>query len=246
MKRGSKDSWLSHERYPKLLLGILAIFCAVLAISPVERSTWVLESVLLVAGIAVLILTRHKLPLSRLSYTLVFVFCMLHAVGAHYTYALVPYDNWCEALFGRTLSSVTGWQRNHYDRFVHFSYGLLLAYPVREVFQRVADVRGFWGYYFPLDVTMASSMLYELIEWAVAEAFGGGAVAYLGTQGDIWDAHKDMALASLGGLIAMLVTAAINRRYQRDFAREWAESLRVKKRRPLGEDELKRMIDADK
>ena len=81
------------------------------------------------------------------------------------------FDRWVEALTGRTLSSRTGWERNHFDRLVHFCYGLLLAYPAREVFLRVADVRGFWGYYLPLDVVMATSMLYELIEWGSAVVF---------------------------------------------------------------------------
>jgi putative membrane protein len=177
------------------------------------------------------------------SYTLLFLFLCLHTVGAHYTYSLVPYDAWFRSLTGRTLSSVTGWERNHFDRLVHLLYGLLLAYPAREVFLRVADVHGFWGYYLPLDVAMATSMLYELIEWGAASAFGGElGTAYLGTQGDPWDAQKDMALATVGAVIAMLVTAAINWRYQRDFAREWAESLSVKGRRPLGEDLLARRL----
>src|SRR5512139_1552362 len=120
---------------------------------------------------------------------------------------------------------------------------LLLAYPIREVFLRVADVRGFWGYYLPLDVTMATSMLYELIEWGAAVYFGGElGTAYLGTQGDPWDAQKDMALATLGALLSMALTAAINRRLQRDFAREWADSLRVKHEAPLGEEAIAKMI----
>jgi putative membrane protein len=124
-----------------------------------------------------------------------------------------------------------------FDRLVHFSYGLLLAYPIREMFLRIGNVRGFWGYFLPLDLTMSTSMLYELIEWGAAEYFGGDlGMAYLGTQGDVWDAHKDMALASLGALIAMLITVLVNRRMQRDFAREWAESISVKSRQPLGEN----------
>jgi putative membrane protein len=86
-----------------------------------------------------------------------------------------------------------------------------------------------------------------LIEWGAASFFGGDlGAAYLGTQGDVWDAQKDIALASLGALIAMLVTAAINLRLQRDFGREWAESLRVKDHDPLGEDEIRRMAHAQK
>ena len=232
-------SWLSHQRYPRLLLGLLLALSAVLAIRPVDRPTWLLENALLVVAVPVLVATNKALPLSRVSYTLIFVFLCLHAVGAHYTYSLVPYDAWAEALTGRTLSSVTGWERNHYDRLVHLLYGLLLAYPVREVFLRVADVRGFWGYYLPLDVMMSFSMLYELLEWAIAEIIAGDVgQSYLGTQGDEWDAHKDMALASLGALLAMSLTAAINGRYQRDFAAEFAESLRVARAEPLGEVRL--------
>jgi len=103
-------------------------------------------------------------------------------------------------------------------------------------------VRGVWGYYLPLDVTMATSMLFELFEWGAAELFGGDlGVAYLGTQGDVWDAHKDMLLASVGAFTAMTITAAINIYLNNDFAREWVNSLKVKLHRPLGEDEIRRL-----
>lgn len=231
----------SLERYRRVLLALLVALFVALAIDPHDRADWLLENSLLIVGVGVLVATRNALPLSRVSYTLIFLFLCLHAVGAHYTYSLVPYDAWSDAMTGRTVSSLTGWQRNNFDRVVHFAYGLLLAYPVREVFLRVAEVRGFWGYYLPLDVVMATSMLYELIEWGAAETLGGDlGTAYLGTQGDAWDAQKDMALATAGAVIAMLVTAAINWRTQRDFAREWAESLRVKARLPLGEEALAR------
>jgi putative membrane protein len=196
-----------------------------------------------VVFVAVLVLTAQRFPLSRISYTLIFLFLCLHEVGAHCTYAEVPYDRWFESLFGRSLNSVMGWERNHFDRFVHFGYGLFLAYPIREVFLRITQARGFWGYFLPLDVTMSTSMLFELIEWVVVEIFGGDlGVAYLGTQGDIWDAHKDMGLASLGALFALLVTLIINLSLQKDFAQEWADSFRIKAREPLGEDEIKRML----
>ncbi len=239
------ESWFSHRRYPRLLLALLAVVSVWSGIRPHDRADWLLENALLFAAVAVLIATHRALPLSRISYTLLFLFMCLHTVGSHYTYSLVPYDRWVEALTGRTLSSVTAWERNHYDRLVHFSYGLLLAYPAREVFLRVAEVRGFWGYYLPLDVVMATSALYELIEWGAATVFGGElGTAYLGTQGDVWDAQKDMALATVGGVLAMLITAAINRYTQRDFAREWADSLRVKHRTPLGEESLARRLRA--
>jgi putative membrane protein len=212
---------LAHRRY---FLGLSVVFLVIwgaLAISPNDRADWALENLLVV------------------SYTLIFLFLCLHSVGAHYTYAEVPYDAWALALTGRSLNEMFGWTRNNFDRFVHFSYGLLLAYPIREIFLRVANVRGFWGYFLPLDLTASTSMVFELMEWAVVVLVATDlGKAYLGTQGDEWDAHKDMALASLGAMIAMGITAAINARQQRDFAREWVDSLRVKHKRPLGENAL--------
>jgi putative membrane protein len=228
------------------LLSLSALFLmewALLAITPFDRKDWALENVLVFLIVPFLVLTRKRLPLSLISYSSIFLFLCLHEVGAHYTYAKVPYDEWFRGLTGTPLNELLGFERNHFDRLAHFSFGLLLAYPIREVFLRVADVRGVWGYYLPLDVTMATSMLFELFEWGAAELFGGDlGVAYLGTQGDVWDAHKDMALAALGAVIAMLVTVAINVTLQRDFARELAESLRVKQPKPLGEDEIARML----
>jgi putative membrane protein len=229
-------SLFSFELYPRVLLALLVALGVALGIAPHDRADWLLENSLLFAGVAVLVATRRRLPLSRVSYTLLFVFLCLHTVGAHYTYSLVPYREW---LAGIGVHLDDG--RNHFDRLVHLSYGLLLAYPVREVFVRVADARGFWGYYLPLDVVMATSMLYELIEWAAAETLGGElGVAYLGTQGDPWDAQKDMALAAIGAVVAMLATAAVNWRGQKDFAKSLAESLRVKHPEPLGEESLAR------
>ncbi len=199
---------------------------------------------LTLVAVIILAVTFKSFPLSRVSYTLIFIFLCLHTIGAHYTYAEVPYNVWSRNLFGISINEWMGWERNHFDRLVHFCYGLLLAYPIREVFLRIVNVKGAWGYLLPLDLTMSTSMLYELVEWGVAEVFGGElGMAYLGTQGDVWDAHKDMALASLGALIAMLIALAINRALQRDFAQEWANSLRIKGKQPLGEDEVLRMLN---
>ena len=236
---------LSHKHYLILLAILFAIEWGILAINPSHFSDWLLENVLTVVAVILLAVTFKSFPLSRISYTLIFIFLCLHTIGAHYTYAEVPYNAWSANLFGISINEWMGWERNHFDRLVHFSYGLLLAYPVRELFLRIVNVKGAWGYLLPLDLTMSTSMLYELVEWAVAEVFGGElGMAYLGTQGDIWDAHKDMALASLGALIAMLIALAINSYLQRDFAQEWADSLRIKNKQPLGEDEIWRMINS--
>jgi putative membrane protein len=220
---------LSYANYTRLLLVAFVIYWTALAIKPLYRHDWMLENTLLIPAFAVLIWGwRHRL-FSRVSHTLIFVFLCLHEIGAHYTYSLVPYDAWWQAITGRTFNEMMGWQRNHFDRLLHFLYGLLVAYPFREIFMRVARVRGFWAYFLPLDIMLSTSGLFELIEWAAAAVFGGElGDAYVGTQGDIWDAQKDMALATLGALIAMIVTALVNGRYQRDFAREWSDSLVVR------------------
>jgi putative membrane protein len=227
---------VTHARYVGALLALLTVWWIALAIAPLDRRDWLLENALLVVAVALLAVTYRPFPLSRASYTLIFVFLCLHTLGAHYTYAEVPYDRWWASLTGTTFNEWVGWERNNFDRVVHFSYGLLLAYPIRELFLRVAGVRGFWGYFLPLDLTMSTSALFELIEWLVAVVVAGDlGAAYLGTQGDIWDAHKDMALASLGAFVAMSATAFLNSRSRRDFADEWNESLRVKSKAPLRE-----------
>ncbi|KAA3633488.1 MAG: DUF2238 domain-containing protein [Calditrichaeota bacterium] len=230
----------------KLSVLFLVLFLA-LAISPHDRADWALENLLVLILVPILIFTSKKFPLSKISYTLIFLFLCLHEVGAHYTYAAVPYDQWFESIFGCTFNSIFGWERNHFDRLVHFSYGLLLAYPIRELFHRVANVSGFWGYFLPLDVTMSTSMIFELFEWAAVELFGGDlGIAYLGTQGDIWDAHKDMGLATIGAIVTLLITALINMRLQRDFAKEMKDSFKIKESKPLGEQEIKRMLNEKK
>ena len=239
---GAKHPHHPHRRTLLVLTAIFAVLWIMLAINPHDRADWALENALVVAfGIGMAVSAKHFV-FSRISYSLIFAFMCLHAIGAHYTYSEVPYDAAWKALTGSTLNSQLGLERNHFDRLVHFSYGLLLAYPLRELFLRVSEVRGFWGYFLPLDFTLATSALFELFEWAAASVFGGElGVAYLGSQGDIWDAQKDMALAGTGAMVTMCITAALNVRYQRDFAREWADSLKVKINTPLGEDELARL-----
>ena len=233
-----------YRRYVAVLLLLFGALWLGLAINPADREAWMLENALLVALGLGLWASHRKFLFSRVSYTLIFLFLCLHSLGSHYTYSLVPYDDWWNALTGETFNSLFGWERNHFDRLVHFCYGLLLAYPIREIFLRVAEVRGFWGYFLPLDFTLSTSAIYELIEWAAAAYFGGElGMAYLGTQGDVWDAHKDMALAGAGATLAMLITAGLNLWLQRDFAREWVHSLRVKDARPYGENEIQRMLE---
>lgn len=234
---------MRHQQYFYGLIGVFLIIVVIAGIAPYDRHDWLLENALTLIALIILGLTHKGFPLSRVSYTLIFLFLTLHEIGSHYTYAQVPYNQWWQALTGKEFNQLFGFERNQYDRLVHFAYGLFLAYPIREMFIRIADVKGFWSYFLPLDLTMSTSMIYELLEWGAASYFGGDlGVAYLGTQGDVWDAQKDMAFASLGALIAMGITLGMNVGLQRDFAREWNESLRVKHTEPLGEDEVVRLL----
>lgn len=213
---------MTRKAYITMLAVVFGALWAVLAVSPYDRSDWALENVLIVVGIGVLVATRRVLPLSNTSYGLLFVFLCLHAVGAHYTYSLVPWEDALRSVSGAPLDGALGATRNHYDRAVHLAYGLLLVLPLREWLMRHAGVRGFWSYFLPMDVVLSTSALYELIEWAAAALFGGDlGAAFLGTQGDEWDTHKDMALAALGALIATLTIWAVNRARGRDATLEW-------------------------
>jgi putative membrane protein len=235
--------FLFNPRYPMIMLILFLLFAGAWAIGPVDRSDWMLENALTLLAVVGLIVSYHWFPLSNISYTLIFIFLCLHTVGAHYTYSLVPYNDWTRRLFGRSLNDLFGVQRNYYDRLVHFSFGFLLAYPIRELFMRVAGARGFWGYYLPLDLTMSFSMLYELIEWAAAVHFGGDlGVAYVGAQGDPWDAQKDMAMATLGAMVSMCIVALINWKFDRNFGAELRDSLRVNDLGPLGEHKLRELF----
>ena len=190
------------HRLLQALVAWYALVWIVTAIGPLDRHDWFLENLLVFGVVLVLVATYRVFPLSDLSYLLITLFMTLHAVGAHYTYSEVPLGFWLRDTFG--------FARNPFDRVVHFSFGLLMAYPIREVFLRVANARGFWAYYLPLDVTLAFSALYEIMEMVIATLVAPGTGdAWLGTQGDVWDPQKDMGLAALGALICMVVTATL-------------------------------------
>ena len=191
------------------------------AIAPLSRSDWWLENVLIFFTAAVLGISARWFVFSRTAYTLAVVFAAIHTVGSHYTYSEVPLGHWIEWLTGRALP----WERNHFDRLVHFLYGLLILWPYREAFFHAATPRhAFWGYLLPLSFILSTSMGYEMLEWAAAVVFGGElGMAFLGTQGDVWDAHWDLFWASAGALGATWIMIAIHAVTGRDFPREWGE-----------------------
>ncbi|HEY0682221.1 MAG TPA: DUF2238 domain-containing protein [Steroidobacter sp.] len=196
----------SNERLPLVLLLLLIAVWLALALEPVSRQDWLLENILVLVTVPVLVATRHRMRFSNGSYVCLFIFFVLHSIGAHYTYSLVPYDAWWQTLTGSTLNQMLGWERNHYDRLIHFFYGVLLLQPSAELLGRYAPARGVWRSILPVLFVMSHSVVYELVEWIaaliVAPELGE---AYLGTQGDPWDAQQDMALATLGAIVTTLL-----------------------------------------
>lgn len=191
-------------RYPATLLALFSAWWFALAIAPHYRQDWLLENVLVFAAVPVLVLTYRQLRFSNLAYTCLFLFFVLHEVGAHYTYSLVPYDEWSRTLIGRSISELVGTERNHFDRAIHFLYGVLVTPAAVELFAAKAPPVGVWRFLMPLFFMNSHAVIYETIEWLAAEAFGGElGAAYLGTQGDPFDAQKDMALAFVGTLLVL-------------------------------------------
>jgi putative membrane protein len=200
--------------FPALLLAAFAVWFVAWGVSPSYREDWLLENLLVFAAVPGLVWAHRRLRFSNGAYLCLFVFFCLHEVGAHYTYSEVPYREWLPAL------AVT--ERNHYDRLVHFTYGLLVAPSLFQVFEAYAPGRAAWRWLLPATSMFGHSVIYEGVEWAAAVMFGGDlGVAYLGTQGDPWDAQKDMALAALGTVLSLCAIAgreALTRRRARRAA----------------------------
>jgi putative membrane protein len=154
------------------------------------------------AVVALTVLERRQL-VDRLGFALIIAFLLLHLVGARYLYSFVPYDDWTQAIFGFRLTDRFGFERNHYDRFVHFMFGLLFVYPLVSFFQRPLRLDGWWPAVMAVTAIIAAGAVYEIAEWLTALTFAPDwAEAYNGQQGDPWDAQRDMALNTVGAVIA--------------------------------------------
>lgn len=191
--------------YRAWLLALVVGVIVISATAPTDRFDWCLEHVPTATVIAWLIWYERSdrgAPLSDVSYSLLAVFLMLHAIGAHYLYSNVPYREWAESLLGelpRWLES----DRNHYDRFVHLCFGLLVLLPVAELVRRHVTDSRHWSVLCSIAFIGVFSKVYELLEWGVAITLSPEAAeTYNGQQGDMFDAHKDMGLALLGSLLA--------------------------------------------
>jgi putative membrane protein len=183
-----------------VFVAIYAVVWLACAIAPHDRSDWLLENALVLAGLGLLLWTRRWFAFSNTSYALFLLFMCLHAYGANTTYSESPLGDWLQQRFGTA--------RNPYDRIVHFSFGLLITYPLRELALRVWRVDGVWGWLLPSAVQMALSAGYEIAEWLAAALVSPElGTTFVGDQGDPWDAQKDMALAWLGSVISRVGAA---------------------------------------
>lgn len=188
-------------RNKRLLIGLLLWYLALslwTAYEPADRQFWLLSSILPGALVLVLVGTHRSIPLSLASYVLITLFLTLHTIGVHYTYAQVPAGAW--------LEQALPVGRNHYDRVVHFCFGVMLTYPIEELFRLTAALRGWLLYYLPVMTVLGLSGLWEIIEsWVARMVHPELGITYLGSQGDVWDAQKDMAAALYGSLLCMVL-----------------------------------------
>ncbi|HET6766451.1 MAG TPA: DUF2238 domain-containing protein [Chitinophagaceae bacterium] len=189
------------------LLTFMAAFIFVWAnsfLGTTDMPNWLLENALSFIFLIFLIVTYRKHQFSDLSYLLICIYLCLHVYGSKHTYAENPLGYWLQDFFH--------WSRNHYDRIVHFSFGFLLAYPMREMFLKWLKYPRWVAWLLPIEITLSISAFYELIEWAVADLFfKAQGAAYLGTQGDTWDAQKDIFLAFCGAIIATTIVSSVKK-----------------------------------
>ena len=201
-----KPSFL-HQPLHLLYSALFIAFWIYTGLTTPDMKNWLMENTLTLSVVIFLVAFYNIFRFSDTSYTLIFLFLLLHVYGSQYQYAENPFGEWLKAQLGQ--------QRNNYDRMVHFGFGLLLAYPMHEVLAGALRVRKFLSYLLPVEFILSLSAVYEVVEWLVADVAYSGAeqgMVFLGMQGDIWDAQKDIALAFAGGLIAMSVAFALRKK----------------------------------
>ena len=189
---------------PVLISTLIVLIVMLLAsINPMEWSNYLLHQAGTLLLLIFMLIAYYRRYISLRAYIFAMVFLLIHIIGARYLYSFVPYDDWTQQLFGFKLSALFGWQRNMYDRLVHFSYGLLLFPAMIEIAKAIFKIQSIKALIvIALMINMSTSLRYELFEWGLALTMSPEAAeAYNGQQGDIWDAHQDMALALFGGLI---------------------------------------------
>ena len=195
-------------RPPWALLALVLAVLAWSAIGPKDRFTWFLEVAPVLIALPLLILSYQRFPLTSLAYLAIALHALILMVGGHYTYAEMPLFNW--------LRDAYDLSRNHYDRLGHVAQGFFPALVAREILIRTSPLRpGKWLFVLVTAFCLAFSAFYEMVEWWVAISSGDDAVAFLATQGDVWDTQWDMFLAWLGAMLSQLILSALHDRQLR-------------------------------
>jgi len=192
------------------LLASVLLGLAWSGIAPYDRFTWFLEVMPVLLALPILILTWRSFRLTPLAYGLVALHAWILMVGGHYTYAEMPLFDW--------LQTQLDLARNHYDRVGHLAQGFVPAILAREILLRTSPLRsGGWLSFLVLCVCLAISAFYEMLEWWVAELSGDEAIAFLATQGDVWDTQWDMFLALVGAIVSLLLLSGLHDRQLRRY-----------------------------
>ncbi|MBB6612734.1 DUF2238 domain-containing protein [Pontibacter sp. Tf4] len=193
----SQKPFLQQPLHMAYLLLFTGYWCFSAFTTP-DLLNWLSENILTASLLIFLVAFYNIFRFSDASYSFIFLFLLLHVYGSHYQYPDAPLGEWAKLQFNL--------QRNHYDRLVHFGFGLLLSYPMHEVLVRSFHVKGWLSYLLPVQFVLSLGALYELVEWAVADLLYNGTAQgmdFLGMQGDIWDAQKDIALGFAGSILTM-------------------------------------------
>lgn len=194
-------------RLPLALSAVLVlIFIPTLLLSPEGALNWLLEVGPGLAAMVALAVTYRRMPMTHLVYALVFIHILILVYGGFYTYAKAPLGEWAKQAFG--------FHRNNYDKVGHFAFGFFPAVVVREVLLRATPLqRGGWLSFLVISVIMGAAATYELFEWGAAVVLDpAGGDRFLGTQGDVWDAQSDMALAGVGAIVSLVLMRGLHER----------------------------------
>lgn len=202
---------MESARFPLALLAVLLLVCVATGWAPpAGRQNWALEVGPGLLGVAVLVGVYKRFPMSRMVYAGVFLHVLILVYGGYYTYARTPLGDWAREAFHLS--------RNHYDRVGHLALGFFPAITIREVLLRRTPLeRGGWLTFLILSVVLAIGAFWELIEWWTTLIVAGDVgTAFLGSQGDVWDAQWDMLLALVGAAISLPL---LSRAHDRSMAR---------------------------
>lgn len=199
------ETQLTEKHWIAVFGLFLAIVCA--SIQPLEFSSYSLHQLGTVFMLIILFYVQYKVGLTFASFFAYLIFLLIHVLGAHYLYSYVPYNDWIQSLWSFDLNASMGWTRNMYDRVVHFAYGLLLYPFFYRVFQVwLPQVKRTVLGILVIQFVMASGVFYEWLEWWIALSLSPeSAENYNGQQGDVWDAHQDMFIATLGAMLTGLL-----------------------------------------